>query len=74
MYHPNVDESGQICLDVLKEWSPACTTMNVLTSIKGLLLAPNTDQPLRADVAEQYKSNKDAYDAKVRETVAQYAQ
>jgi hypothetical protein len=27
MFHPNVDEKGAICLDVLKEWSPACTVM-----------------------------------------------
>jgi ubiquitin-protein ligase len=25
MYHPNIDDSGAICLPMLKEWSPACT-------------------------------------------------
>ena len=33
-YHPNVDEKGSICLDVLKEWIPACTIKKVLEDIK----------------------------------------
>eukprot|EP01048_Picozoa_sp_COSAG05_P031052 COSAG05_NODE_11130_length_529_cov_0.967442_2_plen_49_part_00 len=47
--------------------------MKVLTDIKGLLLSPNNDQPLRADVATQCKDDAAAYEAKVRETVAKYA-
>ena len=50
---------GRICLDVLKEkWSPALQIRTVLLSIQALLSAPNPDDPLANDVAEQWKTNE----------------
>uniref|UniRef100_UPI00397EF931 ubiquitin-conjugating enzyme E2 n=1 Tax=Salmonella sp. s54836 TaxID=3159673 RepID=UPI00397EF931 len=47
IYHPNVDNLGRICLDILKDkWSPALTVFTVLLSIQALLSAPNPDDPL----------------------------
>ena len=73
MYHPNIDDNGAICLPMLKEWSPACTIIKVMEQIKTLLLAPATDTPLKAEIATQFNNDLPAYEAKVRETVAQYA-
>ena len=59
IYHPNIDKLGRICLDVLKEkWSPALQIRTVLLSIQALLSAPNPDDPLANDVAEQWKNNE----------------
>ncbi|KAK6320033.1 hypothetical protein J4Q44_G00091400 [Coregonus suidteri] len=59
IYHPNVDKLGRICLDILKDkWSPALQIRTVLLSIQALLSAPNPDDPLANDVAEQWKSNE----------------
>ncbi|EHA98589.1 Ubiquitin-conjugating enzyme E2 N [Heterocephalus glaber] len=58
IYHPNVDKLGR-CLDILKDkWSPALQICTVLVPIQALLSAPNPDDPLANDVAEQWKTNE----------------
>merc|ERR1712032_1385195 len=59
IYHPNIDQLGRICLDILKDkWSPALQIRTVLLSIQALLSAPNPDDPLNNQVAELWKSNE----------------
>lgn len=42
IYHPNVDFSGRICLDILKDkWTAAYNTQTVLLSLQSLLGEPN---------------------------------
>ncbi|KAK5896148.1 hypothetical protein CgunFtcFv8_009779 [Champsocephalus gunnari] len=45
--------------NILKDkWSPALQIRTVLLSIQALLSAPNPDDPLANDVAEQWKKNE----------------
>lgn len=42
IYHPNIDFSGRICLDILKEkWSAIYNVQSVLLSLQSLLGEPN---------------------------------
>ena len=42
IYHPNIDFSGRICLDILKErWSAIYNVQSVLLSLQCLLGEPN---------------------------------
>ncbi|XP_035679493.1 ubiquitin-conjugating enzyme E2 C-like [Branchiostoma floridae] len=51
-FHPNVDEHGNICLDILKEkWSALYDVRTVLLSIQSLLGEPNNDSPLNVHAA-----------------------
>ena len=74
-FHPNIHfETGEICLDILKDqWSPALTISKVLLSISSLLTDANPDDPLVPEIAHIYKTDKSKYEATAREWTRKYA-
>ncbi|KAI9806421.1 MAG: Ubiquitin-conjugating enzyme E2 C [Piccolia ochrophora] len=62
IYHPNVDFSGRICLDILKDkWSAVYNVQSVLLSLQSLLGEPNNASPLNGQAAELWDKDPVEY-------------
>ncbi|KAJ1948478.1 hypothetical protein FBU59_001574 [Linderina macrospora] len=78
IYHPNIDDHGNICLDLLKTgkngtWNPQWTLESVLRALTLLMDTPNPDDPLMPDIADEMKCDVETYRRKAREWTAKYA-
>ncbi|KAI3362459.1 hypothetical protein L3Q82_012744 [Scortum barcoo] len=60
IYHPNIDEKGQVCLSIItaENWKPATKTDQVIMTLMELVNTPQPEHPLRADLAEEYSKDR----------------
>ena len=71
VYHPNIDNNGLICMDLLKmpptgSWNPTISLESLLVAIQLLLGNPNPDDPLVAEIASEYRVNRWEFEKKAR--------
>ncbi|GMI26607.1 hypothetical protein TeGR_g12384, partial [Tetraparma gracilis] len=70
IFHPNVYNDGQICLDILQnQWSPIYDISAILTSIQSLLCDPNPASPANSEASRLFSENRREYNRRVREVV-----
>ncbi|KAF8646757.1 hypothetical protein AX16_007071 [Volvariella volvacea WC 439] len=74
IYHMNISEHGNICIDILKHnWSPALSIFKVMLSLSSLLTDPNPKDPLVPSIATQYTRNRRLHDTTARQWTERYA-
>ena len=72
IYHPNIYRDGKICIDILQpnDWVSTQTVRTIMLSIISLLCDPNPASPANREAAELYVKDRDAYNKKVIESIA----
>jgi ubiquitin-conjugating enzyme E2 D/E len=74
VYHPNINSTGGICLDILKDaWVPSLTIGKVLLSVSSLLTDANPRDPLVPEIAKLYETNRAEFNRIAREYTQTYA-
>jgi len=83
LWHPNVDLQGAICHNYLKVdpafgegagYSPALGMSGVVTGLLNLFYGgENPDDPLNLEAAQQYKTNRSAFDSKAKQWTNEHA-
>lgn len=59
IFHPNIDMSGHICVDILKDkWECTMSVRTVLLSLQLLLLYPNNASPLNNQAAQLWEDKQ----------------
>lgn len=74
IFHPNISRKGTVCIDILKKaWSPALTITSVLVSLISLLDSPNPDDPMDAESANLFVTDRSAYERIAKRWTTIYA-
>ena len=67
IYHPNVDEKGQVCLSLTREnWKPSTKAKDMIEALLQLLKEPDLEHPLREEVAMEYAKDRETFNRKAR--------
>jgi ubiquitin-conjugating enzyme E2 A len=72
IYHPNIYRDGKICIDILQPdgWASTQTVRTIMLSIISLLCDPNPASPANREAAELYMKDKEEYNKRVIESIA----
>jgi len=74
IYHPGINEEGQICVPVLRdEWKPSVTLSTVLAVIQEKVNNPSPDDPFEPQIAALLKEDKPKFLATARDYTKKYA-
>jgi ubiquitin-protein ligase len=60
IYHPNIDEKGLVCEDMIEtgaKWAPTKKIVSVMEKIKSMMVAPSTENGLNPDSLKEFQQN-----------------
>lgn len=66
IYHPNIDENGEICLNLFSEWAETNTLEDCIQGLLFLLYNPNLDDPLSPWFDPEFDTDLEVFAENVR--------
>lgn len=70
IYHPNIDQDGNVCLNILREdWKPVLTINAIIYGLLHLFYEPNSEDPLNTEAAELLKNDRRHFEMNVRKSL-----
>jgi len=66
IYHPNIDENGEICLNLFSEWAETNTLEDCIQGLLFLLYNPNLEDPLSPWFDPEYDTDLEVFAENVR--------
>tara|TARA_B110000971_G_C19739868_1_gene377003 strand:- start:36 stop:470 length:435 start_codon:yes stop_codon:yes gene_type:complete len=70
IYHPNINEEGNVCLNILREdWKPVLDINAVIYGLIYLFYDPNPDDPLNHKAAKLLRENRTQFGKTVTRTL-----
>ena len=73
IWHPNIDESGAVCLNILKKnYTPVTPLASLVVGLQYLLISPNPDDPLNKEAAEQMQKDITKFEKRVNDYIDVY--
>ncbi|KLO18790.1 ubiquitin-conjugating enzyme [Schizopora paradoxa] len=74
IYHPGINEKGEICIALLgTDWRPATKMLDVIRAIVKKLNEPSKDDPFEADIAQVLKDDPSKFNSTAKEWVKKYS-
>jgi len=76
IYHPNVDEKGNVCLAVInsENWKPATKITQVLEALILLVNDPEPSHPLRAELATEFTNSHSKFLKKAEDATRKHGE
>lgn len=77
IFHPNIYPAGVVCLSLLdaeKDWRAQIMIPQILVGLQELLDTPNLNSPANQPANLLYKSDRKAYEEKIREQAKQMSE